>query len=135
MRHATPMVGNMIWNDIRAWGAKNGLRDPDAQFEKLLEEVTELYGAMRTRKLDGIVDGVADCTITLTNLLASYLDAPPIEAAVETVGRRVIQRTGHTVEGILVKDDYECLYCESPIHWDAPGACRNCGGLLVKVTP
>ena len=93
-------------NLIRGWAHDRNLIDgatPQAQFEKLLEEVTELYSALRTDNIVETVDAIGDCIVVLTILAAQKgLD---VEYCIDEAYQQIKDRTGRMVNGVFVKDE------------------------------
>lgn len=78
-------------NLIRSWAHDSNLINgatPQAQFEKLLEEVTELYSALRTDNIVETIDAIGDCIVVLTILAAQKgLD---VEYCINEAGCRIL---------------------------------------------
>lgn len=92
-------------NKIREWAeARNLIRGstPFAQYEKLLEEVTELFHAMRVNDVVEIIDAIGDCYVVLT-ILAAQLDLR-IEDCISSAYDQIKDRKGKMIEGVFVKD-------------------------------
>ena len=95
-----------IYDDIRQWAEDRNLvcgATPEAQFQKLLEEVTELYEALRTDNISDIVDAIGDCVVVLTILAAQKnLD---MEFCIDEAYDEIKDRKGQMINGVFVKDD------------------------------
>lgn len=93
------------FDKIRQWAHDRNLIDgatPQAQFEKLLEEVTELYSALRTDNIAETVDAIGDCIVVLTILAAQKgLD---VEYCIGEAYEQIKDRKGRMVDGVFVKD-------------------------------
>lgn len=91
---------------IREWAeARNLIRGatPAAQYEKLLEEVTELYSGLRKDDITEIVDAIGDCTVVLT-ILASQLNYT-IEDCIAHAYEQIKDRKGRMIDGVFVKEE------------------------------
>ena len=90
---------------IRMWADNRGLYDkgdPKTQYIKLMEEVGEIGRAILKQDTDGIVDGIGDAVVVLTNL--AELVGVPIEECIEAAYDEIKNRTGKMVNGTFKKD-------------------------------
>ena len=90
---------------IRMWADNRGLYDkgdPKTQYIKLIEEVGEIGRAILKQDTNGIVDGIGDAVVVLTNL--AELVGVPIEECIQTAYREIKNRTGKMENGTFKKD-------------------------------
>jgi NTP pyrophosphatase (non-canonical NTP hydrolase) len=90
---------------IRMWADNRGLYDkgdPKTQYIKLIEEVGEIGRAILKQDTDGVVDGIGDAVVVLTNL--AELVGVPIEECIEAAYDEIKNRTGKMVNGTFKKD-------------------------------
>ena len=90
---------------IRAWAEERGLYekgDPKTQALKLVEEVGETCRSIIKGDDMGIVDGIGDCVVVLTNL--AELQGVSIEHCIDTAYEEISNRTGRMVNGTFKKD-------------------------------
>ena len=90
---------------IRVWADNRGLYDkgdPKTQYIKLIEEVGEIGRAILKQDTDGVVDGIGDAVVVLTNL--AELVGVPIEECIEAAYDEIKNRTGKMVNGTFKKD-------------------------------
>jgi len=90
---------------IRMWADNRGLYDkgdPKTQYIKLMEEVGEIGRAILKQDTDGVVDGIGDAVVVLTNL--AELVGVPIEECIEAAYDEIKNRTGKMVNGTFKKD-------------------------------
>ena len=94
-----------IFDKIRDWAKERKLikgTTPEAQFEKLLEETTELYSGIRKGRSAEIVDAIGDCCVVLTILSEQY--GLSIEQCIESAYEEIKDRKGKMVNGVFVKE-------------------------------
>ena len=90
---------------IREWASVRGLYDggdPKTQALKLIEEVGETCRAILKEDHKGVVDGIGDCVVVLTNL-AELMDTN-IETCIDIAYNEISNRTGKMVNGTFKKD-------------------------------
>ena len=90
---------------IREWADERGLYaegDPKTQYIKLMEETGEIGRAILKQDTNGIVDGIGDAVVVLTNL--AELVGVPIEECIQTAYREIKNRTGKMENGTFKKD-------------------------------
>jgi NTP pyrophosphatase (non-canonical NTP hydrolase) len=93
---------------VRQWGREKGITgeggcgNPQAQFEKLMEEAEELRVAIRDDNGVEKIDAIGDCTVVLI-LLADLLGIE-FEECLLTAYMVISKRTGKMVNGQFVKD-------------------------------
>ena len=75
---------------------------PKDQFEKLKEEIDELYGAICENNLPETIDAIGDCAVVLTIVAAQYGLA--FEQCQEAAWEEIKDRTGKLVNGVFVKE-------------------------------
>ena len=92
---------------IRTWADNRGLYDkgdPKTQYIKLMEETGEIGRAILKQDTDGIIDGIGDAVVVLTNL--AELVGIPIEECIEAAYNEIKNRTGKMINGTFKKDQY-----------------------------
>ena len=90
---------------IRMWADNRGLYDkgdPKTQYIKLMEETGEIGRAILKQDTDGIIDGIGDAVVVLTNL--AELVGVPIEECIEAAYNEIKNRTGKMINGTFKKD-------------------------------
>jgi len=90
---------------IRTWAEERGLYnegDPKTQTLKLMEEAGEICRAVLKNDEEGVIDGIGDCVVVLTNL--AELSGNTIEKCIEHAYNEISQRTGKMVNGTFKKD-------------------------------
>jgi len=90
---------------IRAWANERGLYeegDPKTQALKLVEEVGETCRSIIKGDDGGIVDGIGDCVVVLTNL--AELQGVSIEYCIDVAYNEIKDRTGRMDNGTFKKD-------------------------------
>ena len=90
---------------IRAWANERGLYekgDPKTQALKLVEEVGETCRSIMKGDDSGIVDGIGDCVVVLTNL--AELQGVSIEYCIDVAYDEIKDRTGRMDNGTFKKD-------------------------------
>ena len=90
---------------IREWAKERGLYDkgdPKTQTLKLMEEAGEICRAVLKKDTEGIVDGIGDCVVVLTNL--AELNNVSIETCIEHAYNEIKYRTGKMSNGTFKKD-------------------------------
>jgi len=90
---------------IRAWAEERGLYekgDPKTQALKLVEEVGETCRSIMKGDDSGIVDGIGDCVVVLTNL--AELQGVSIEHCIDVAYDEIKDRTGKMDNGTFKKD-------------------------------
>ena len=90
---------------IRTWADNRGLYDkgdPKTQYIKLMEETGEIGRAILKQDTDGIIDGIGDAVVVLTNL--AQLVGVPIEECIEAAYNEIKNRTGKMINGTFKKD-------------------------------
>ena len=91
---------------IREWADERGLYDagdPKTQALKLAEEVGEICRAVLKEDTPGVIDGIGDAVVVLTNL-AELIDVD-IEDCIEVAYNVISQRKGKMINGTFVKDE------------------------------
>ena len=76
--------------------------DPFAQFEKLLEETTELFSALRGIDLPDVEDAIGDCMVVLTILAESA--GTDITKSYNRAYNQIKDRKGKMLNGVFVKE-------------------------------
>jgi len=90
---------------IRMWADNRGLYDkgdPKTQYIKLIEETGEIGRAILKQDANGVVDGIGDAVVVLTNL--AELIGVSIEECIETAYNEIKDRTGKMENGTFKKD-------------------------------
>lgn len=99
-----------VYDDIRRWAEDRNLikgATPEAQFQKLLEEMTELYEALRTDGIEDTIDALGDCVVVLIILAAQKgLD---LEYCLHQAYDEIKDRKGRMVNGMFVKEEQAAL--------------------------
>ena len=90
------------WGKSRGIIGANGKGTEQSQFNKLLEEVGELSGAIRENDQVEKIDAVGDCAVVLI-LLAEIIDVP-FEECLASAYAIITKRTGKMVNGTFIKD-------------------------------
>jgi len=93
------------FDSIRAWANERGLYnsgDPKTQALKLTEEVGETCRAILKEDANGMIDGIGDCVVVLTNL--AELIGTPIEECIAKAYNEIKDRTGKMDNGTFKKD-------------------------------
>ena len=90
---------------IRFWAKDRGLYDggdPKTQALKLVEEVGETCRSILKEDANGMIDGIGDCVVVLTNL--AELIGTPIEECINAAYNEIKDRTGKMDNGTFKKD-------------------------------
>ena len=90
---------------IREWARERGLYDkgdPKTQTLKLSEEAGEICRAVLKNNQHGIIDGIGDCVVVLTNL--AELAGTNIETCIDIAYSEIKNRTGKMDNGTFKKD-------------------------------
>jgi len=90
---------------IRFWANDRGLYDggdPKTQALKLVEEVGETCRSILKEDANGMIDGIGDCVVVLTNL--AELIGTPIEKCIDAAYNEIKDRTGKMDNGTFKKD-------------------------------
>ena len=90
---------------IRKWASNRGLYkggDPKTQALKLVEEVGETCRSILKEDAKGMIDGIGDCVVVLTNL--AELIGTPIEECINVAYNEIKDRTGKMDNGTFKKD-------------------------------
>ena len=93
------------FDSIRSWANDRGLYDggdPKTQALKLVEEVGETCRAILKEDAKGMIDGIGDCVVVLTNL--AELIGTPIEECINVAYNEIKDRTGRMDNGTFKKD-------------------------------
>lgn len=109
--------------NVIGWGQAKGLHTPDLQpqFVKLTEELGELAAGIARNDKSRIMDAVGDMQVVLVNFGACFAKAlyPSdieeqlrtekyfMEATLNIAWKQIKDRTGHTRDGVFVKDEGE----------------------------
>ena len=88
-----------MWADNRGLYDKG---DPKTQYIKLIEEVGEIGRAILKQDTNGVVDGIGDAVVVLTNL--AELIGVSIEECIEAAYDEIKDRTGKMENGTFKKD-------------------------------
>ena len=91
---------------IQNWAWDRNLIDgstPNAQLNKLMEEVWELAGGVCYKNNDVIKDSIGDVFVVLTIIAAQM--GWSIEECVQTAYDEIKDRKGKKVDGIFVKEE------------------------------
>ena len=100
-----PSLGLNDFDLIRMWANQRGLYengDPKTQALKLVEEVGETCRAILKEDAKGMIDGIGDCVVVLTNL--AELIGTPIEECINVAYNEIKDRTGKMDNGTFKKD-------------------------------
>lgn len=73
-----------------------------AQFEKLMEEQTELYSGLRKENIYEIKDAIGDMVVVLT-IMAAQLDMG-LEDCLQSAYDEIKDRKGKMINGVFVKE-------------------------------
>lgn len=90
---------------IREWATEKGIydkSDAEKQYEKLDEEVHELFTAILKKDKNEIADAIGDCVVCLVNV--AHLSGLPFEECVNDAYKVISERTGKMVNGVFVKN-------------------------------
>ena len=90
---------------IEQWGYDKGILpnpNPDAQFDKTLEEVFELKEAIEMGDRDGALDAIGDIYVTLVMQCGAWDFT--IDQCIKSAYGVISKRTGKMVDGQFVKD-------------------------------
>ena len=90
---------------IRLWAEDRGLYhkgNPKTQTLKLMEEAGEICRAVLKKDEPGIIDGIGDCVVVLTNL--AHLCGTSIEECIDAAYNEIKNRTGKMSNGTFKKD-------------------------------
>lgn len=90
---------------IRDWASEKGIYEKGSvksQYNKLLEEVNELYDGIENKDIDEVKDAIGDCVVVLTNL--AHLAGLTIEDCINSSYGVIKNRTGKMINGSFVKD-------------------------------
>ena len=93
------------FDSIRSWANDRGLYDggdPKTQALKLVEEVGETCRSILKEDAKGMIDGIGDCVVVLTNL--AELIGTPIEECINVAYNEIKDRTGKMSNGTFKKD-------------------------------
>ena len=96
---------NTMFDLIRQWADERGLYehgDPKTQYIKLMEEAGEVGRAILKEDIEGVIDGIGDMAVVMTNL--AELCGVSIEECVETAYNEIKDRTGKMNNGTFKKD-------------------------------
>ena len=99
-------TGTNIFDRIRAWAKERNMYqqgDIKTQAIKLYEEAGELSQSILKDDTEGIIDGIGDCVVVLTNL-SEHLGVN-IEECIEHAYNEIKNRKGKMVNGTFVKDE------------------------------
>ena len=91
---------------IREWADERGLYDkgdPKTQTLKLMEEAGEICRAVLKNDDEGVIDGIGDCVVVLTNL--AELSGNTIEKCIEHAYNEIKGRKGKMDNGTFKKDE------------------------------
>ena len=91
---------------IRDWAKERGLYDkgdPKTQTLKLMEEAGEICRAVLKNDDEGVIDGIGDCVVVLTNL--AELSGNTIEKCIEHAYNEIKGRKGKMDNGTFKKDE------------------------------
>ena len=91
---------------IREWADERGLYDkgdPKTQTLKLMEEAGEICRAVLKNDDEGVIDGIGDCVVVLTNL--AELSGNTIEKCIEPAYNEIKGRKGKMDNGTFKKDE------------------------------
>jgi len=94
-----------VFDNIRQWAFERGLYDkgdPKTQTLKLMEEAGEICRAVLKNDDEGVIDGIGDCVVVLTNL--AELSGNTIEKCIEHAYNEIKDRTGKMNNGTFKKD-------------------------------
>jgi NTP pyrophosphatase (non-canonical NTP hydrolase) len=103
-----------LFEKIVQWGYDRKIiqnSTPEAQFEKLMEEVLELHAAILSDDTGEIEDAIGDCVVVLTMIAEIKFEYgrniyPAILDCVDKAYHEIKDRTGHLApDGKFVKDD------------------------------
>lgn len=99
---------NVLIGLVRQWGEDKGITGPNGkataqtQYNKLLEEVSEIGTALDANDQHETVDGIGDATVVL--ILLAELVGERFEDCLQSAYEVIKQRTGRMVDGIFLKD-------------------------------
>ena len=91
---------------VTGWAYTKGILVKDNarnQMLKVLEEVGETAGALLKDDKAGVIDGIGDAFVTLI-ILSKQLGLHPTEC-LQAAWDEIKDRTGHTENGIFIKND------------------------------
>ena len=103
---------NDVITDIIQWGREKGLDDPKAQLNKVIEEVGEIaheisrnhYDLESFDQPDELYDALGDTLVTVI-ILCDIWNIDPL-AALDTAYDAIKNRSGKTINGTFVKEDW-----------------------------
>jgi NTP pyrophosphatase (non-canonical NTP hydrolase) len=90
---------------IRHWAHDRNLIEgatPQAQLNKLMEEIGELAHGVNKNRIEEIKDGIGDAVVVLTILSAQY--GVRIEECIDLAYNEIKDRKGRMQNGIFVKE-------------------------------
>lgn len=96
---------------VEKWGEERSIIGPKAkatlksQFEKLDEEVCEIFEAISNADQDELVDGIGDATVVL--ILMARLAGTTLEQCLKAAFFEIADRKGEMVDGVFVKEGSE----------------------------
>ena len=94
------------WEDrVTQWAIDRNIiggTTPSNQFDKLEEEVYELFDAIYSDNMPEIVDAIGDCCVVLAIIAAQY--GLTLEQCQEAAWEEIKDRKGRIVNGVFVKE-------------------------------
>ena len=99
------MVFEILKHRVIDWAKQRGITKHDnasKQLLKTMEELGELSRAFLKNDTNGIVDGIGDVLVTL--IIFAHQNGLDPTTCLEMAYREIKDRTGHTKDGIFIKD-------------------------------
>lgn len=95
-----------VFEKIGGWAKDRDLIGPERaarQMLKMMEELGETAGAIARDDRVKTIDGIGDCVVVLTILAIQR--GTTLEECVMAAWEEIKDRTGHTVDGVFIKDE------------------------------
>ena len=96
---------NTLADKIRIWGRKRGIKNPDKQTLKVVEETSEIVREIvrGNYNSDELKDGIGDSLVTII-VLCDILKIDPLEC-LDMAYQTIKQRDGKLINGTFVKSE------------------------------
>lgn len=94
-----------MFDKIRSWAHDRNLiagGTPQAQLNKLMEEIGELAHGVNKNRNAEVMDGIGDAVVVMTIMAAQY--GFTIEQCIEVAYDEIKDRKGRMIGGIFVKE-------------------------------
>lgn len=90
---------------VIAWATQKGILEkgtPEAQWDKTLEEVSELLGAIQKNDKPEIIDALGDILVTI--IIQAEMQGLSLVECLESAYNVISKRTGKMINGTFIKD-------------------------------